>query len=645
MAVTDHTNEVTTAAATQTRRSVLRALSVKNKLGFINGEISVSKLIAAMYEEKQREFRPRNQLNIDSTTLNVNLGGNNFKTNYSTGIGNQVNYSAGTGNQDANNRPRPFCNYCKRQGHTKDKCYKLHGYPQVSIKDHNNNNNTRFNKGRNVIANAVTNVEEGEKLELQGESQGQNTGNIGESLASANMSSRASMNFAGMIACTSSIDFDNPSCKCFSAKADLWILDSGASHHMNFNETHLQNIISLPYPLLVKLPNGYKVKVIEVGNAPSLKRPLEIGKLVDGLYFLYSKCLKKGYKGIMDAQALPRCVVQTEETEALKDYSFVRMEAQCFVDHQMLFSLASRQVKESISGIQIAESDFRQFWPKKWVIFVVLGQHSDKVIGPLNRNYLLAFVAALLGWTAGQKAEVKEHCISEGSVQGQLNEEATWETEQDMRSRYLHLFTTSGYPFGTKGYKVLSLAIEKIHISRDDCFYESVFPFTLNSTISDIPSVFPIAPFIENPHNHINTHMSHNISDNTSNQEATNFSSLNTPPVAPSPVTSVHEPQVPVEQSQDMVSPQQSLAEPLGFRRSNREHKLPSHMNDYVYKIPNLKSNTNFSLHAMFFHNNHIISDALHPDSQHIIENICNDRESTSYEEAVVYPAWQNAMT
>lgn len=44
----------------------------------------------------------------------------------------------------------------------------------VSIKDHNNNNNTRFNKGRNVIANAVTNVEEGEKLELQGESQGQN---------------------------------------------------------------------------------------------------------------------------------------------------------------------------------------------------------------------------------------------------------------------------------------------------------------------------------------------------------------------------------------------------------------------------------------------------------------------------------------
>ncbi|OIT29118.1 hypothetical protein A4A49_56015, partial [Nicotiana attenuata] len=98
---------------------------------------------------------------------------------------------------------------------------------------------------------------------------------------------------------------------------------------MTFDKSHLQNIVSLPYPLLVKLPNGYKVKVSEIGSvsltpeiilykvlfipsfkfnlvsisslaahlkciasfsdtscllqAPSLKRPLEIGKLLDGL--------------------------------------------------------------------------------------------------------------------------------------------------------------------------------------------------------------------------------------------------------------------------------------------------------------------------------------------------------------------------
>lgn len=65
----------------------------------------------------------------------------------------------------------------------KEKCYKLHGHPQGFNQGPQQqyrqgtqgyNNNTRFNKGRNVMANAVTNVEEGEKLELQGESQDQN---------------------------------------------------------------------------------------------------------------------------------------------------------------------------------------------------------------------------------------------------------------------------------------------------------------------------------------------------------------------------------------------------------------------------------------------------------------------------------------
>ncbi|OIT03468.1 hypothetical protein A4A49_57494, partial [Nicotiana attenuata] len=187
-----------------------------------------------------------------------------------------------------------FCDYCKRQGHTKDKCYKLHGYPQSFNQGPQQqyrqgtqgyNNTTRFNKGRNVTANAVTSVEKGEKLEPQGESQSQNvnltkeqygqivsllqhfqTGSIVEGPASVNMVGEASMNFAGMIACTSSIDFDNPSCRCFNAKADLWILDSGASHHMTFDKSQLQNIVNLPYPLLVKLPNGYKVIVNKIGS-------------------------------------------------------------------------------------------------------------------------------------------------------------------------------------------------------------------------------------------------------------------------------------------------------------------------------------------------------------------------------------------
>ncbi|XP_019267368.1 PREDICTED: uncharacterized protein LOC109244690 [Nicotiana attenuata] len=242
-------------------------------------------------EENLREFKPRNQLNFDSATLNVNVGGRTFKTNYSP-----------SGNQTSNSRPRPFCDHCRRPGHTKDRCYKLHGYPQgfgqgsqqYKQNSQGYNNNMRSNKGKSTVANAVASVQgissdmlsakavepehqgDNQNMSLSKEQYGQilsllqhfQVGNGGESNSS--VSGRASVNFAGMIACTSSIDFDNPSYKCFNAKADLWILDSGASDHMAFDKTHLQNTINLPYHLLVKLPNGYKVK------APSLKRPLQI---------------------------------------------------------------------------------------------------------------------------------------------------------------------------------------------------------------------------------------------------------------------------------------------------------------------------------------------------------------------------------
>nr|XP_009761875.1 PREDICTED: uncharacterized protein LOC104213986 [Nicotiana sylvestris] len=92
-------------------------------------------------EEKQREVKPSNNFSMDSAALNVSGSGNsNFRTNYNQqGNNNNNGYK---GNQ-LNSRPRPFCDYCKRPGYTKDKCYKLHGFPQSS----------RFNKGRRIVGN------------------------------------------------------------------------------------------------------------------------------------------------------------------------------------------------------------------------------------------------------------------------------------------------------------------------------------------------------------------------------------------------------------------------------------------------------------------------------------------------------------
>ncbi|XP_016473000.2 uncharacterized protein LOC107794955 [Nicotiana tabacum] len=100
--------------------------------------------------EKQREIKPNNQMFFESASLNVNTSKHgSYKTNYSN-----------NSNSIGGNRPRPFCDYCKRPGHTKDKYYKLHGYPQSFRNSHTQSSNAgqnmnqaaRFNKGRRIVA-------------------------------------------------------------------------------------------------------------------------------------------------------------------------------------------------------------------------------------------------------------------------------------------------------------------------------------------------------------------------------------------------------------------------------------------------------------------------------------------------------------
>ncbi|XP_019231603.1 PREDICTED: uncharacterized protein LOC109212417 [Nicotiana attenuata] len=306
-------------------------------------------------EERQREIKLHNYLALESSALNVNTGRTtSFRTNYSPNI-------------TQNYRNRPFCDYCKRPGHTKEKCYKLHGYPQGSNQNqnpnlsynqasnfnqnprqnnnHGNNSGTtqgaRFNRGNRGITNAhVAATDTQDAGHENCNTQNFQTGGVRDNLDNVNT---LSANFAGIIACTSSIDFGKLSCECFKNKTDSWIIDSGASNNMTFNRSLVTNIIALPYPLLVILPNGYKVKVTEIGSvaltpeiilngvmlvpsfkynlisvhslashlnclvafikfccilqAPSMKRPLVIGRVKDGLYILCPRCLKNNSTG------------------------------------------------------------------------------------------------------------------------------------------------------------------------------------------------------------------------------------------------------------------------------------------------------------------------------------------------------------
>ncbi|XP_070005482.1 uncharacterized protein [Nicotiana sylvestris] len=97
-------------------------------------------------EEKQREFRPNSQLNLESTSLHVNapnlqnqnpLGARNFKTHYTA---------------NNNNMGHPLYDYCKSPGHTREKCYKLHAHLQSNSYNNqssNSLNNQPYNQGNN----------------------------------------------------------------------------------------------------------------------------------------------------------------------------------------------------------------------------------------------------------------------------------------------------------------------------------------------------------------------------------------------------------------------------------------------------------------------------------------------------------------
>lgn len=74
------------------------------------------------------------------------------------------------------------------------------------------------------------------------------------------------VNMASIFVCSSMTEIGNLLCACKKLVADSWILDFDTSYHMTYKKDLLTNIVILPYPFLISLPNGYKVKAIEVGD-------------------------------------------------------------------------------------------------------------------------------------------------------------------------------------------------------------------------------------------------------------------------------------------------------------------------------------------------------------------------------------------
>lgn len=166
-----------------------------------------------------------------------------------------------------------------------------------------------------------------------------------------------------------------------------------------------------------------------------------------------------------------------------------------------------------------------------------------------------------------------------------------------------------GYPFGIKGYKILTLHSKQILISRDVKFVEYIFPFSISKPLSQL---FPIScplPHEEEP-------------------ATSPLPPLNHIPTPPLISTSSLSPST-TEDSTVLSTPQEPQ-----LRRSTREHHAPTYLSDYI--CANYFSVISLNPHC-FPLRYHTFS-TMNTHNQSLLTSICQITEPTSYQQAILHP-------
>ncbi|OIT36445.1 hypothetical protein A4A49_63674, partial [Nicotiana attenuata] len=145
-----------------------------------------------------------------------------------------------------------ICSYCKKPGHTIDKCYRIHGFP-TDFKF----TKQRKNQGIPQANNAFTMEEEGGKgAENVSEINALTQENVTQLLqllqqVKLNQQSAGTSDASASVNCAGISKFFN-SYACFmNIDNESWIIDSGATEHMTFNKSFFSNFRTLPKPLMV----------------------------------------------------------------------------------------------------------------------------------------------------------------------------------------------------------------------------------------------------------------------------------------------------------------------------------------------------------------------------------------------------------
>ncbi|GJU17601.1 cysteine-rich receptor-like protein kinase 8 [Tanacetum coccineum] len=263
-------------------------------------------------EEKQRDF-PKHS---SSTPVTLNTYRNPYTPSYRN---NQPNTPTNPPNGSQNERRHTFrkgvfCGYCKKQGHPKDECYKLLGYPlghplrnKYQPPSQRSSQTNRGQRSVNMMTgdtsletplqpmvfpdqcstSAAPEVTESQVHARMDQLQNQ----LNEVLlmmqnhyTSAEASSSTAPHVAGILSFSDHIILPtkvtgihsfNSAAKMYSFIAShmtkpkshfIWVVDSGATDHVCISLSLMHNITKLQTPITVYLPNGQITQVTYTGS-------------------------------------------------------------------------------------------------------------------------------------------------------------------------------------------------------------------------------------------------------------------------------------------------------------------------------------------------------------------------------------------
>ncbi|XP_022856635.1 uncharacterized protein LOC111377743 [Olea europaea var. sylvestris] len=204
---------------------------------------------------------------------------------------------------------RPWCDHCRKPGHTREACWKLHGKPadwKPSRLSHESRGNATSSTNENGTSEPVLfNKEQLELLQKM----------ISQSISSSTVA-------AGSLAQKGNF---SKALNVYRERNNIWIIDSGASDHMTGDKTQLIEFKPCKENHLVKIADGSISKVEGYGSVTISETDSDSGKMIgsaevySGLYLLKGDhpLEEQAHKAVSLSQFHKSCFSANKDSEIM----------------------------------------------------------------------------------------------------------------------------------------------------------------------------------------------------------------------------------------------------------------------------------------------------------------------------------------